>query len=943
MAKFCGYCGAPVDPDGTCPVCGHKAPSPLFHTSDPDEDGLPESGFKTDYFFSDADEKPTYAARPAPGDDSAPRAQRSAPAYPQPRSVNAPPAAPKKTKQPGSKKGVRIALIVLGAVALIALTVFLLDRFGVIDLFGNHAKVGEIYFHATEKAHVKKDEASDFYYADNELLVVARTGVKKRDMETVAKKHNAAVVGFIEVTGDYQLQFETPMTPAQLATEAAALTAEPQVETAAMNLVIPITKAPTAPERHDSDDGADPYWDMQLISAPEAWRVANENKADFSPVGIGLIANGDPSHADIPVAKRFFDGTGAEPHAVAVAAIMAADGTNADGYSGVYPYAKNNLYVASAEGMADAGVSVMWEKAALAQLLASGARVVNCGYGANENLDLTAAADTLGDFLNRMLGAGYDFLLVTDAGNTGSAVSYSTLNALPAAKYPQVAARVLTVGASDENGAPLSGVDGGVQLLAPGGSSGSGIYTASANGGFAFVGSDTAYGAPHASGAAALIWAADNNLSGDAVKNLLLSTRQSDRLLDVAAALQAALAGKGGTPALTPAEDTTEAARDLTVTIEPLDLSVTRDGHTFRVTYPQITVAGRDAVAGKINACFESERGMHEAAVLDPDTVSNMFAYTETSVTLYDDTSAEVVYQDENVLSIVFTNSMYHGGAHGIYGKRGFTFDLRTGELAGVTDLFNEPASEMLSTIRARIKATVREQTENRMSGEAADAYTLEQLNFWIDGNGELTVYIGVYEMASFADGDFEVPCGYTLSGGSPAAQTTEAPTTQAPTSGGALSESEALSLWREANNVYAKYTVHPWDYPDLLDPSDTYSDGYSTYIRVKGYDSFEELRTFLRQYFDEEQAFEFVTPRNSGYQEKDGKLYVCHGEIGTDGAVNVTPALKSADATRATIELTFDDEFTGETGVHAETELVLENGRWVFAYPFFGDYDLAD
>ena len=267
------------------------------------------------------------------------------------------------------------------------------------------------------------------------------------------------------------------------------------------------------------------------------------------------------------------------------------------------------------------------------------------------------------------------------------------------------------------------------------------------------------------------------------MKNLLLSTRQSDRLLDVAAALQAALAGKGGTPALTPAEDTTEAARDLTVTIEPLDLSVTRDGHTFRVTYPQITVAGRDAVAGKINACFESERGMYEAAVLDPDTVSNMFAYTETSVTLYDDTSAEVVYQDENVLSIVFTNSMYHGGAHGIYGKRGFTFDLRTGELAGVTDLFNEPASEMLSTIRARIKATVREQTENRMSGEAADAYTLEQLNFWIDGNGELTVYIGVYEMASFADGDFEVPCGYTLSGGSPAAvPTTEAPTTEAPT-----------------------------------------------------------------------------------------------------------------------------------------------------------------
>ena len=283
----------------------------------------------------------------------------------------------------------------------------------------------------------------------------------------------------------------------------------------------------------------------------------NAHKNEIKPVAIGMIADGAPAgHKDIPLKESFFADNGDVGHALAVAGIMAADGTNEDGFSGVYPYASGRLFAASTEGMTDSGVSVMWEKAAIAKLLVSGVKVLNCGYGTEmtDFLDLTAAADTLGDYLNRSLNAGYDFLLVAPAPDVNMD---STLNAIDGAKYPNVRAHILTTGGSDEDGQPLA--SGTRDLIAPQGRE-TELYSA-VPGGYGFVGNAAELAAPHVSGAAALVWSVDERLTGDAVRRILIHTAQANRLLDVNAAVTFALENKGkDVPTVSdPTEPTTDA------------------------------------------------------------------------------------------------------------------------------------------------------------------------------------------------------------------------------------------------------------------------------------------------------------------------------------------------------------------------------------------------
>ena len=634
MARYCGYCGSPLDWNGLCPngcnvdeATGLLTPAdmPAFYTEgqgqlfyggpaanpDPARNAYGSTGpdayddpsqtpygepaqtaygdpARTPYDGSDYGEQPAYDApertayddpaqiaygepeqnpysypvvdpRPTldgppvyPGagygaqqgyarHEAAPGATRVAYAAPQPEKQpkRATPAKPKK-----GGRGKKIALIAGICVLAAALTVGLLFAFGVIRFKGKDPLVGEVYFLVTPAEHIQTDADTGLRYADNELLVVARPGVKKRDMETVAKKYHAAVVGFIEVTGDYQLQLEEPLSKDALEQLAVTITSEPEIADAEPNRVVTLRKTTPAPAQGTSETPAvtpETYWNLRLIRAYEAWTTVNAHKNEITPVAVGMIADGAPTgHKDIPLKESFFANNGNVGHALAIAGIMAADGTNADGFSGVYPYANGRLFAASTEGMGDSGVSVMWEKAAIAKLLVSGVKVLNCGYGTEmtDFLDLTAAADTLGDYLNRSLNAGYDFLLVAPAPD---ATGESTLNAIDRTKYPNVCAHILTTGGSDEDGQPLA--SGTHDLLAPQGKE-TAIYSA-VPGGYGFVGNDAELAAPHAAGAAALVWSVDERLTGDAVRRILISTAQANRLLDVNAAVTYALENKG--------------------------------------------------------------------------------------------------------------------------------------------------------------------------------------------------------------------------------------------------------------------------------------------------------------------------------------------------------------------------------------------------------------
>ena len=223
MARYCGYCGSPLDWNGLCPngcnvdeATGLLTPAdmPAFYTEGQGQtpnagqashteqaqnsyDETSSYGEQNPYSYPVVDPRPTLDGPPVyPGagygaqqgyarHEAAPGATRVAYAAPQPEKQpkRATPAKPKK-----GGRGKKIALIAGICVLAAALTVGLLFAFGVIRFKGKDPLVGEVYFLVTPAEHIRTDADTGLRYADNELLVVARPGVKKRDMETVAKK-----------------------------------------------------------------------------------------------------------------------------------------------------------------------------------------------------------------------------------------------------------------------------------------------------------------------------------------------------------------------------------------------------------------------------------------------------------------------------------------------------------------------------------------------------------------------------------------------------------------------------------------------------------------------------------------------------------------------------------------------------------------------------------
>ena len=97
-------------------------------------------------------------------------------------------------------------------VAAIVVIVFYLRGNGEKEI---NKQIGEIYYQATSDEHIASED-SGIMYADNELLVVIKEGVTKTEVESLAEKYNAKIVGCIEATGDYQWSLNAVYTMSKL-------------------------------------------------------------------------------------------------------------------------------------------------------------------------------------------------------------------------------------------------------------------------------------------------------------------------------------------------------------------------------------------------------------------------------------------------------------------------------------------------------------------------------------------------------------------------------------------------------------------------------------------------------------------------------------------------------------------------------------------------------
>lgn len=475
----------------------------------------------------------------------------------------------------------------------------------------NESEIGEMYSRDFTDDDIVREEDGVMEYVRNEILLVASESATFDEVKTIVEEAGGEIVGYIEITGDYQVAFENK-TESELKYLIESFKDNPFIDDAMLNYVTEVAEnALSVDDQWGGDDWSESNpdgnnWGIEAIRAREAW----EHSDQMSDIRIGIIDNGfNINHPDFNDIIADWDGnkrnvietTGTPGHGSHVLGTFAARTNNTEGVSGVFPNMVNGTSPKAEAYCSDninntSLVSVLKLKENYTELIVRNVKVINRseGYSNNnvfawsigedaENLAEIKkyVANPLGEMLHRLIKKGFDFVLVIAAGNSsnngniglvlvdgvfdanlsghyyyrdsseacgwkededrthGMDVFYAKCDAQyssPEAmidNYPDVRDRIIVVGAVKNKGTGLFGKHKGyevcsfsnwgerVDVLAPG----YGIYSCSvASEGNYEVMPGTSMAAPHVAGTAAMVWAVNNDLRGDQVKQIVKST-----------------------------------------------------------------------------------------------------------------------------------------------------------------------------------------------------------------------------------------------------------------------------------------------------------------------------------------------------------------------------------------------------------------------------------
>jgi subtilisin family serine protease len=521
---------------------------------------------------------------PETGEEALPEAPAEAEKKPRILSWKLPrlPVREKKEKPPRDKeKQKRILRIVggaltgLGLLILLVLALLLMRMSRQVRGAGDEtesqpqpARYGMVNFTSQADPQRVRTEGN-VQFVDDELIAVSAEGVSYTEMERLCSQRDLRIIGYVELTDSYQLRLPEAHTLTGLQRRAEELEQESMVDCAMPNVVWQpgFSAVPQDPWGGQTDweqpQAGKDNWGLAAIRAPACWE-----RRTPGTVRVGLVDGAfDSRHEDLRYAsllrnegERRLDSVGAvqaREHGTMVASVLGAVHDNGLGLSGVIRDCA--LYALGAP----AYCGQMDALSAVAELSGQGVTVIQYGLGYREELVSAALAgqtdarycyfEQSGQLsslaLQRLLGKGYDFLLVLPAGNGlgGEAADAAWSSLFASLTEPALRDRILVVGAAgiDPDGsffpAPFSNTGARVDLLAPGVQ----IYCALPGNGYARR-DGTSLASAHAAGAAASVWAANPGMSGAQLRALLMKTADipvagsGAALLDMEAAMEEA-------------------------------------------------------------------------------------------------------------------------------------------------------------------------------------------------------------------------------------------------------------------------------------------------------------------------------------------------------------------------------------------------------------------
>ena len=150
------------------------------------------------------------------------------------------------------------------------------------------------------------------------------------------------------------------------------------------------------------------------------------------------------------------------------------------------------------------------------------------------------------------------------------------------------------------------------------------------------------------------------------------------------------------------------------------------------------------------------------ADITTPEDLKN---YKENGISLYDETSYGIKLANDDVISVMFTDSNFQGGAHGSSITTTLNFDVKNNRVLKLADLF-EPNSNYLKTLSElstadlKVKLKKDDMLDNEMLGEGTSPKE-ENFKSWNLTKKGLLITFDAYQVAAYAAGPQEVTIPY--------------------------------------------------------------------------------------------------------------------------------------------------------------------------------------
>ena len=181
---------------------------------------------------------------------------------------------------------------------------------------------------------------------------------------------------------------------------------------------------------------------------------------------------------------------------------------------------------------------------------------------------------------------------------------------------------------------------------------------------------------------------------------------------------------------------------------------------TLKLTlqYPELKGLDNDDVQNKLNSLFASlaeeakARGKEIEKYIGQDEITRHI-----KAEVYFD--YQVKYNQSGLLSIVFMDYLYSGGAHGGTVQSSYTFDLKTGREYEIKDLFKD-GSDYISVINSEVK---KQMQERDMTVLLAPFDSIKADQYYYLSNNAVVVYFQQYEYLPYAYGIPEFAVDFSL------------------------------------------------------------------------------------------------------------------------------------------------------------------------------------